>query len=1391
MARDPERSNELKPDERAALEDVVQSRRFLATSRTRIDVPTIATWNDLLVREFRLLAPIDLQALVVPVGSKEPMVRLPMLLSTPDGLDPDTAMPPPFDPGKPRAPGVHLHWAMPDALLRGVMDEREGGAPNPLALPALPDRWVVLRLVLPAGAAEAEVRGWVLEADRATALPLDGWTEGSGDGAPSGVVLDPTELTGTVGGSPAWSGVYDAVGNRFAFHDPLDDVAPGRVDGNAAAYLVAGWWSDPARDPLDAARSSDSLTELLDVLRWRLEPEFGDSRYLQELNDSIDALRSPLGLATGTRFASSTADRDFAPIDDNLTEAAVFNTQSPWAIGAGEYFVAEPWHLRSSLLHGAVYGVPLDAGDPADWAGGKTPVGPDNRPDPAALRVALGEHDGDVLGALSTVPGTTPAERRDAERLLEAFAAQKINRLGDPDGLVEIETEEHAGGFASQPGGIAGTDRFEQRAAPGQAGGTTTDPGRFRDHLPSIDDFRPDLQLDRVAGAIVRPDRPGAGRARSAGANQRASSANPVDFAFERADLEEIEADRFLSDYWGRTSITRPATEPRVVERPAPRFTFPADPMVAVQGAGRSLRHANDGKASPDGKLTCRWPAQIVERDEGMIEGADLIASLGNGSIPPEVLSLAREVVIGDPYHVAWMSAAVAATTGLPQGAANRRLLAEAGLRFGVDAVYDGSTQVFGSLDIDVPAARGRAGRAGLAESDLAFSPAEQAQVGDRLLAFSIRKGTDIDPVGVTCWSQPWVPLWLEWEVAVDPPDRPTVAGWQLGATDLDPIGSVPTGTARTMQGRALLTTGAATTLQAAVDEWLAAEDQRDAADPASGGEADEETEAALASLARAVTGSDLVTAALDSYGRQLLGFAEGDHQRRFDEDGELRHPAPVQPPVALVAGRVRLTRARLVDAFGRTLTVPLGDVAVTVRDSVPGEPGSLAQPPRITRPARWRLRFVGAATPVGRIGTEARVDQVDRTLQVNPVAGFLLPDHLDESIEVFDTAGNPLGELLTEPVGGGVTWEIAPGRAGPPSVGPGYGLESAQRSLGLLAAGMIRADSDERGGGRAVCESALAAFLRAIDTTLWTVDSFATMGGEHAAGVVGRPVAVVRAQVTLELRPPDRVDLSDPEHAAWWAEAERSLAAVAFPVRIGELTRLDDGVLGFFVDDDYSRFRPVDRVVAELAAESGRNKGQLGLLGRTPTTPVGDPIIHPYVTGPVGVAIDDSDTISVHLGQTVTLTLLMNPAGLVHVTSGILPRFSKALARDWTAPGLARIAPALRTGPVLVETDLADEDRVRLPRVSVFGTDQDFWWRDTPGSWRSDAILAATQSALLPDTPAQIREGWVRARPPAEPGTGAGGALGRGLTSDRFGPKLPGGPGGPGGPVGPRGRRR
>ncbi len=105
-----------------------------------------------------------------------------------------------------------------------------------------------------------------------------------------------------------------------------------------------------------------------------------------------------------------------------------------------------------------------------------------------------------------------------------------------------------------------------------------------------------------------------------------------------------------------------------------------------------------------------------------------------------------------------------------------------------------------------------------------------------------------------------------------------------------------------------------------------------------------------------------------------------------------------------------------------------------------------------------------------------------------------------------------------------------------------------------------------------------------------------------------------------------------------------------------------------------------------------------------------------------------------------------MHPAGRVHLSSGVLPRKSLELARDWVAPGLAALAPSLRTGPLLI-----DPDEVRLPKPNVFGTNQRFTRRTSPSAWRDDPILAATQTALLPDGATTVQDGYIRVMPEPE----------------------------------------
>ena len=220
-------------------------------------------------RESRVLVPVDVQALFVePGATRRRRCALPFALTEPDG-QPAAPMPAPFDPGPAQDAGVHLHWAMPDALMRGTLASdarrldqpaRPAGAARPLAraAPARAERSDPgrhARLGALRRHRHGRRRSSVAPASRR--CPRRRATPSRRRSSPAASA-----------GSAQWAATYDAVIDRFAFHDPLDDLADRRAERRRpptrSATSITGWWSHAELDPLDAARTDASLHDLLD-----------------------------------------------------------------------------------------------------------------------------------------------------------------------------------------------------------------------------------------------------------------------------------------------------------------------------------------------------------------------------------------------------------------------------------------------------------------------------------------------------------------------------------------------------------------------------------------------------------------------------------------------------------------------------------------------------------------------------------------------------------------------------------------------------------------------------------------------------------------------------------------------------------------------------------------------------------------------------------------------------------------------------------------------------------------------------------------------------------------------------------------------------------------------
>ncbi len=1294
----------------------VLDRRWTVLARTGIDLAGVATWDRTLDRRTRILVPVDVQAFVVPRTGGEPTVAVTGTPADPaDGGDP-----PPFAEGSVRPAGVHLHWAMPDALLRGRQRKPEpngatatNGADAPadaapaLELPPLPDRWVAIRAIMPTGATQAQLRGWVIDARTQSVTPLATYA-GTPAAPPAGArTLDP--LDGMAGGSMLWTASYAASAGRFAFHDPLDDVATSPAPhGGAAVYVVGGWWDDVARDPLAAARGTQRLDARLAELGWKVVHDVADTVQLAPEDARIVALRNAMGLTSPSPEPKVTVtSAEGRTVARSLGDVAL-RTALPVS-HADRVLIGPALPTYASLLHGAVLGVPID---------GRVPADVDDRPRATELSVAIGLDVDDVVAAFgATTLGTGLEHRASAEQLAAAFTSDLLDRLATPDGLADLAEREHGDGFLSLPGTpLAGARPDRLRAEDAAAVGPTSIGRKGRGALAQGVQERLGATL-RWKGSVDLRETKGGMRGGASRARALEDARDAI--ADERARRPQV----------------------REVVRPAPRWFRPLPPLLAIRGAKPNHRHHGDGLFESDGRLRCRYPRECVPGWTGVVRGQDVVPSIGSGAVPAEMLAIVREAVVLNPYAHAWLAAAGAAASGggrTREATLATRLAGEMVRLYGTEGRYDGSSHLDAARTNGGPNAAANDPWAGVGASRTMLDRA----VATELSKHALLLGMPPSPVALTTWRQPWAPLWLEWRVTLA--GRDDMQGWTLDGLDLEPDATAapPTRTL-TCTGRSPIGRGLSTALHESITRWLAAEQQRDGTP--GGGFISDDDERALARLADLLAPLDLVSASLDGVREQLLGipYAGAEPRGTPGPDGRERLLA-TGLPLPLFGGTLRLDALRLVDAFGRVVDVPTATARTTSTLEVPGLAG-IRMRPRLQHQARWLWRLVDPAHPITAdpaLAPDAFVDQLEPRLAVNPVAGFLLPDHIDEALECFAVDGTPLGQLAHDALSGAVFWEPAPGRPLPPDAGPLAGLAAHDVLVGELAAGVVVADVAARAQAAAPDASALTAMLRAIDTTLWSVDTFAAIGSPTVAGLVGRPIAVVRA--TLSLDAPDDlrdVDLTAPGGADARRAAFAAMREQRIPVQLGALTRSDDALLGFFVDDDYTRLHLVDRVVAATARESGRHRGQLGLLGATDVPDV-VPLAHPYVV--------EEDVLLVRPGQTVRLTMLMLPAGKVHLTSGVLPRKSLALAHDWVGPGLAALMPSVRVGPLLV-----DPSEIRLPLVASLGDRQTFTRRTGPLTWRDDPIVAATQAALLPRLPHEAQEGWIRVLPE----TPAGGA--------------------------------
>jgi hypothetical protein len=1213
--------------------------------------------------------------------------------------------------------GIHLHWTLPEGLRQGTRSSDD------TAFPLLPNRWVVTRQQSnPSGA--AIVKAWVIESDTEV-------TDQSGspyyNGSKPIQIGKVTVCSATMGplteqsapflkavspGSATFAAYAPGVQNVLSFVDDVTDSSGAPIAAAAFTYTVMGWYSDPASDPLGDAQYA-----------WAANSDVKGSWVLQKATAT-----APQTLFDWYVFAPSAADLP-----------------------------------RQMLLTAQVSGVV--------WNASQDYVPPANYPTdiPGNVRVAVGNTSIEALAALTVAKGATPAEAQ----LLEAFQYGEMAAFDQPGSAAVLNSAIRKHWFGASPGGtrwtvvaVGGngmtpdTPTTPAPLTPAQqtalAAYNTTQAQLDRQQrlleslqwelyglwwkynraqpgslpIPTIqnwtlDQFR--AQLKSHLG--LDPDYPPS--ACTSGSNSQ--------LLFCQVIAQQTLVTQLLKQSQQNASALKALLNLKtqaIKGVQLPVFNSANDPVIVVSGLGRSTNF------DPVGSLLCRLPEQTLSSlavngttysNKG--SGTDISASLPTLDLPAGILPVPVAVLLTESFFLSpWM--------------------------FAADVLKDTEPCPIGPPPSNSPAAA-------VANAIAAASPTDAAN-------WTPGSATTFGPIASSAmtWVQPWVPLLLDWEITViedpcytagqtnDQMYTFSTENWSFNGTDFAWAGTHDTNSPnfdvtdaqKIISGRTFVTPHLSNNLASQIDTFVTNHQERNPDIIAELGD--------LETKLKAIASQDLLSQRLSGF---LAAMAERSHTGVAAPDADMKklvgnlqhgHPAPwpeekgneVGAPFdfAPMCGTFFVfNKLQVTDSFGRAIDLMLAN-GNTLGVSSPNteqesfypivsaamQPTGFTQGTGISTNATQRMvqlapRMVqDSRLTLTLLSNDGLDTDIYQTAGANPVCGWLVANHLDRSIAAYAADGIALGELyLAQGAGTTYTAEWQPDPTNPTAPQtiaaiPNTFLSGALQSL-------VTETLKDNG-------VSFDGFLKSIDATLWTIDPLGQRKDQDLSVLVGRPLAVVRAQAMLNYRGlaytmqdwdttfagpggPDIVPI---------AAQTGGVFDQKWPVLLGSQALRNDGLIGYFLDSaetvNWSVFNAVN-IPADATATTY-------LQSITPTT------------CPQLAFTDDSMTPTVAAGQLAKLTMLMDPRGSVHAFTGLLPVASLDLPSQFVTQPLKTLSYIFRVGPFLTSPNA-----VRLPRPA-----------ERKGTWTwFDETIATTvpiqqsdSKARMTTIPPLIKEGWLKLTP-------------------------------------------
>ncbi|NEQ38267.1 MAG: hypothetical protein F6K40_19175 [Okeania sp. SIO3I5] len=1167
--------------------------------------------------------------------------------------------------------GIHLHWALPDALTKGIQvnDHNE----TQTVFPPVPNRWLVTR-----SNKDNEIeKQWVVESD---------YLYPEGQGSQTGSIAYPIQvqegkhqpfrylgrkvsladwrendpnaeylpsLTAVGYGEPTFSAFYPNCHSVFGFYD--DDYADQIPDG--LKYDVIGWYTQPQQDRLNA---------FLEILRRSIPQDQGTSPTNQELIE--EEFKWKVNLETGQNFPASLEFICYARLTFASQNTVNSDRQASVEVSVGNTGTEALSAYLGQKIDGNNKSIIEDQLEALHLSPGLEHRQLDITPKFKEARHEKG-FNAIAAGTMWTIrlesEGSTTANAEDAHNQAQITLRDEMAHL-----LNELNLRQQEYDFAWHE---IESMRRQLFADWYKYMLSTYPPEGSRDEYPDIDEVKhyikikgiPPLKakLTTTGNLMLSENDSGQITTASAGASSSASIAAQLAGAINQLLAE-------ITKLNNQETVKKTQATYTLKQISSPRYWQPKEPALLMTGEGvkPTIRHGQDGRLRDDGLLEC------------------------------EILK-----------------------------------------------------------DVTIPIAK-------------------QSFSGIRNKIVQLEQNKMGEHIAFSSWTQsPWHPFLLEWEVEVFPTregcnhrsynsnyDNEFITDNYV-LRENEPDLSLQSGkgaiikAANVYSGRSILTPYAGIKLKAELEVYLEKqvlpdyykakkipkEQQSDdylsdniqailtwyETKPETEKEAKKPIYTAIRAYQKLLTLNSL-SQSLGGFNEALLmhkqtlqlpvadplGFADYQPFTEVVRDAIVQSnrsaPEPLNDFNPIRSGAMKILRLRLVDTFGQVKDLDVSNIITTEQMTTPGSSYLVSLPPRLVQPARLNFRWLSASQG------EQEMNSHPAT---TPICGWILPNNLDNSLAIYDNLGKALGSInqLAE-------WESALGSDRLISVDDIDDIPNLY--LKRVVKHIVHPPQPPLEREESV--SFLSNLISALDSGLENIDPENFAQHQGLALLMGRPIAVVRASLNLELQGLPSINQ---DWNVFWQDLRRDsrdtdgFDQVKFPIRLGEYQQLNDGLLGYWLEKEDALSQEFYAPQSDLGQGTSKIK-----------------IHHPENAWHIDFNVEDAPKL---------FTMLIDPRGKVHATCGILPTKAIDIPPDQYQEALEKIEITFLSTPILTDLkDLRDstlDKKINLPLPGEPGYEWS-WLEKEQGEWLEvphDNIAQPNPNAVFSGQQA-IREGWLKLSP-------------------------------------------